>query len=78
MQEEQSTPLTSFDAVEVTDAPVGNEAEIDAAVAKLAARPGGGLIVPPDTYTLVHRGLIVKSAGRIMFLRSSSFITTRS
>jgi putative ABC transport system substrate-binding protein len=48
-------------AVVVTSAPVRGEAEIDAAVAKL---PGGGLIVPPDTYTLVHRGRIVEAASR--------------
>jgi len=46
-------------AVAVTGAPVRGEAEIDAAVAKF---PGGGLIVPPDTYTLVHRGRIVEAA----------------
>src|SRR5437588_393278 len=28
------------------------------------AKPGGGLIVPPDTYTLVHRGLIVEGVRR--------------
>jgi putative ABC transport system substrate-binding protein len=42
---------------------VGTEAEIDAAVAKLAAAPGGGLIVAPDAYTLVHRALIVRSTA---------------
>jgi hypothetical protein len=31
---------------------VSTEAEINAAVAKLAAAPGGGLMVPPDAYTL--------------------------
>jgi putative ABC transport system substrate-binding protein len=51
-------------SVEVARARVRNEAEIDGAVAELAAAPGGGLIVPPDTYTLVHRGLIVTSAAR--------------
>jgi len=42
---------------------VGTEAEIDAAVAKLAAAPGGGLIVAPDAYTLVHRAPIVRSTA---------------
>ncbi len=42
---------------------VGTEAEIDAAVAKLAAAPGGGLILAPDAYTLVHRALIVRSTA---------------
>jgi ABC-type uncharacterized transport system substrate-binding protein len=51
-------------SVEIARARVRNEAEIDGAVAELAAKPDGGLIVPPDTYTLVHRGVIVRSAAR--------------
>jgi len=51
-------------SVEVTPGRVRNEAEIVGAVAELAAAPGGGLIVPPDAYTLVHRGLIVTSTAR--------------
>jgi len=50
-------------SVEVTSARVHSEAEIDAALRELATRPGGGLLVPPDTYTLANRGLIVKSAA---------------
>jgi putative ABC transport system substrate-binding protein len=48
-------------AAAVTGAPVRSEGDIDTAVAKL---PDGGLIVPPDTYTLVHRGRIVEAASR--------------
>jgi putative ABC transport system substrate-binding protein len=51
-------------SIKLTVARVGTEAEIDAAVAKLAATPGGGLIVPPDAYTLVHRELIVQSTAQ--------------
>jgi ABC-type uncharacterized transport system substrate-binding protein len=51
-------------AVEVAPAHVRSEAEIDATLRELAARPGGGLIVPPDTYTLAHRDLILASAMR--------------
>jgi putative tryptophan/tyrosine transport system substrate-binding protein len=51
-------------SVDVTHARVRSEAEIDAGLRELAARPGGGLMVPPDTYTLANRGLIVKSAAR--------------
>jgi putative tryptophan/tyrosine transport system substrate-binding protein len=51
-------------AVAVTSAHVRSEAEIEAAVAGLGANPGGGMIVPPDTYTLVHRGLIVEAMRR--------------
>jgi putative tryptophan/tyrosine transport system substrate-binding protein len=50
-------------AVDVVRAAVGSDAEIEAGVAKLGAQPGGGLLVPPDAYTLVHRGTIVKSAA---------------
>jgi putative tryptophan/tyrosine transport system substrate-binding protein len=52
------------DAVAVIPARVRTEADIDAAVAKLATAPGGGLIVPSDTYTLVHRAVIVKATAR--------------
>jgi len=51
-------------SIELTVARVGTEAEIDAAVAKLAATSGGGLMVPPDSYTLVHRARIVQSTAR--------------
>jgi putative ABC transport system substrate-binding protein len=50
--------------IELTVARVGTAAEIDAAITKLAAGPGGGLIVPPDAYTLVHRNLIVQSTAQ--------------
>jgi len=51
-------------SIELTVARVGSEAEINAAVATLAAAAGGGLMVPPDAYTLVHRDLIVQSTAR--------------
>jgi len=51
-------------AVVATAARVRTETEIDAAVASLAAPPGGGLVVPPDAYTLVQRELILKSAAQ--------------
>jgi len=51
-------------SIALTIARVATEAEIDAAVAKLAAAPGGGLMVPPDAYALVHRNLIVHAAAR--------------
>jgi putative tryptophan/tyrosine transport system substrate-binding protein len=53
-----------YESVEVTPARVRTEAEIDAAVARLAATPGGGLIAPPDAYTMVVRDLIVKSTAQ--------------
>ena len=51
-------------SIELTVGRVGSEAEINAAVAKLAAASGGGLMVPPDAYTLVHRDLIVQSTAQ--------------
>jgi putative ABC transport system substrate-binding protein len=40
---------------------VRSETEIESTVAGLAAEPGGGLIVPPDTYTLTKRAHIVRA-----------------
>jgi putative ABC transport system substrate-binding protein len=50
--------------VAATAAPVRSDAEIEAAVGRLAAAPVGGLIVPPETYTLVHRELIMQAAAQ--------------
>src|SRR5262249_36812547 len=49
-------------AVEVTGAPVRDTAEVEEAIAKLGRDPGGGLIVPPDAFTLVHHALLIKLA----------------
>jgi len=51
-------------AVTVVAARIRSEAEIDAALAQLAAKPGGGLIVPAEQYTLVHRDLILRATAR--------------
>jgi ABC-type uncharacterized transport system substrate-binding protein len=51
-------------SVAVKAAPVHTAADVEAAAAKLAAEPGGGLLVPPDTFTVVHRGLIMRSAAQ--------------
>jgi putative ABC transport system substrate-binding protein len=62
--------LRSFETIpppnplEIRAAPVGTEADIKSAVAKLAGEPGGGLLVPPDTFTVVHRSLIISSAAQ--------------
>ena len=61
--------LRSFETVpppsplEIKAAPVGTEADIEQAVANLAETPGGGLLVPPDTYTVVHRRLVINSTA---------------
>jgi putative tryptophan/tyrosine transport system substrate-binding protein len=62
--------LRSFETVppprplEIKAAPIGAEADIERAVAQLAGAPGGGLIVPPDTFTVVHRALIMRSVAQ--------------
>src|SRR5262245_705254 len=65
---DQFLPVFETDArqssIKLTVARVGTAAEIDAAIAKLAAAPGGGLMVPPDAYTLVNRDLIVRSTAQ--------------
>src|SRR5262245_13041071 len=46
-------------AIEVAAAPVRNTAEIQEAIAKLGRDPGGGLIVAPDAFTIVHHQLFI-------------------
>jgi putative tryptophan/tyrosine transport system substrate-binding protein len=65
---DQFLPTFKTDArqysIKLTVARVSTKAEIDAAVAELAAAPGGGLMVAPDAYTLVNRDLIVQSTAQ--------------
>ena len=62
--------LRSFEAVprsiaaEVTAAPVRDTAEAEEAIAKLGRGPGGGLIVPPEAFTITHHKLITASTAR--------------
>jgi putative ABC transport system substrate-binding protein len=49
-------------AVALVAAPVRNEAEIDAAIAEFARRPGGGLIAAPDPFTTTHRAFLMTLA----------------
>ena len=49
-------------AVKVTAAPVRDTAEVEEAVAKLGREPGGGLIVAPDAFTIVHQHLFIRLA----------------
>jgi putative tryptophan/tyrosine transport system substrate-binding protein len=64
------TFLRSFETVppqrplEINAAPIGTEADIERAVAQLAGEAGGGLIVPPDTFTVVHRRLIMRAVAQ--------------
>ena len=60
--------LRAFEAVprsitaEVTASPVRDTGEVEAAFAKLGREPGGGLIVAPDAFTIVHHQLFIRLA----------------
>jgi putative ABC transport system substrate-binding protein len=49
-------------SLEVMPVRVRSEAEIEAGINAIAAAPGGGLVVPPEPYTTVHRPLINRLA----------------
>ena len=50
-------------AVELSAADVRDTDEIEAVISKLGSEPGGGLVVPPDAFTLIHHVLIMESAA---------------
>jgi putative ABC transport system substrate-binding protein len=62
--------LTEFEAgarllkVEPIAAPAHNDAEIETVMATLGREPGGGLVVMPDGFMLMHRAHIVLLAAR--------------
>jgi ABC-type uncharacterized transport system substrate-binding protein len=58
---EQAAP--SF-AVEAIGLEVHDDAEIERAIGGLAREPGGGLIVMPDTFNMVHRRTTIELAAR--------------
>jgi putative ABC transport system substrate-binding protein len=45
-------------------APVHSDVEIETAITALGREPGGGLVVAPDVFTLVHRAPIISAAAR--------------
>jgi putative ABC transport system substrate-binding protein len=45
-------------------APVHSEAEIETVIRPLGGELGGGLVIPPDGFTTLHRALIVSLAAR--------------
>jgi putative ABC transport system substrate-binding protein len=51
-------------AVELSQTPVRDEAEIGATVTAFAREPGGGLIVAPDPFMNAHRALVMALAAR--------------
>src|SRR5262249_49261210 len=50
--------------IELTAAPVRDVPEIEGTVAKLGHEPGGGLILPPESFTVTHHKLITALAER--------------
>jgi putative ABC transport system substrate-binding protein len=48
--------------ITVTPASIRTVAEIEEAIAELGRKPGSGLIVPAEAFTIVHRGLIIRLA----------------
>jgi putative ABC transport system substrate-binding protein len=45
-------------------APVHDDIEIETVIIALGREPGGGLVVMPDTFTVVHRVPIISAAAR--------------
>jgi putative ABC transport system substrate-binding protein len=45
-------------------APVHSDVEIETAIIALGREPGGGLVIMPDTFMLVHRAPIILAAAR--------------
>ena len=45
-------------------APVHSDVEIETAIIALGREPGGGLVVPPDVFMLMHRAPIISAAAR--------------
>jgi len=51
-------------AIKLVSSPVATAADIEHAIESFAGAPNGGLLLPPDTTTTVHRDLIIASAAR--------------
>ena len=57
------TAARSLKVVPIT-APVHSNAEIETAIIALGRKPGGGLVVMPDLFMIVHRAPIISAAAR--------------
>jgi putative ABC transport system substrate-binding protein len=57
------TAARSLKVVPIT-APIHDDAEIETAITTIAREPGGGLVVIPDIFTIVHRAPIILAAAR--------------
>jgi putative ABC transport system substrate-binding protein len=54
----------NYSRLEPIIAPVRSDVEIETAIIALGREPGGGLVVTPDVFTLVHRAPIIAAAAR--------------
>ena len=51
-------------AIEVVPIPIENANDIERSIEGFAREPNGGLVLPPDTTTVIHRDLIITLAAR--------------
>ena len=57
-------PLAPSLAIELVPSRVENAADIERTIESFARVPNGGLVLPPDATTIVHRDLIIALAAR--------------
>ena len=57
-------------AIEPVTSNVHNAASVEAVIVTMGRNPGGGLTVAPETFSELHRELIVSLAAHIVYLRS--------
>jgi ABC-type uncharacterized transport system substrate-binding protein len=51
-------------AIELVPSPVADAADIERVIVSFAGAPNGGLVLPPDITTLVHRDLVIALAAK--------------
>jgi putative ABC transport system substrate-binding protein len=61
---EAAQPVAKSLGIELVPSPVANATEIANAIESFALKPNGGLVLPPDATTSVHRDLIIALAAR--------------
>ena len=60
-------------SLEVAGTPIRSPADIEETIAKLGGQQGSGLLVTPDSFNIVHRRLIMRSAEHHRVPASYSF-----
>jgi ABC-type uncharacterized transport system substrate-binding protein len=60
-------------AIELVPSPVGDAADIERVIGSFATAPNGGLMLPPDITTNVHRDLVIALAARHRLPAAYSF-----